>query len=310
MLKINYDAVAFPKSIYGRKLFGNDELLIDWHDIIWAAITVGKRNSTQITKHGIYSLYDIINRSMLVWTSLKSTPSYLEKTNVYNEMDPTEKIFVSFFLGMIMSKLFASELLGVPWLEHVSNVNTSYKTRGQTKSRPDLIGLNANKEFVIVEAKGRTNSFSNDAQIKAKQQTKVISTINGIYPVLRVASQCYFKDILKVYIEDPEEISANAIEVEVTVNDYLQKYYSLFNGLEEGDLELLKSMGRRLSRMLAPLVIFYAAFSSAVSGLSGFNITTSTRCHWRQCFDHRSGLALWADSYKAFRFANRAMSCP
>ncbi|RBP56944.1 hypothetical protein DES54_1851, partial [Brenneria salicis ATCC 15712 = DSM 30166] len=27
--------------------------------------------------------------------------------------------------------------------------------------------------------------------------------------------------------------------------------------------------------MLAPLVIFYAAFSSAVSGLSGFNITTS-----------------------------------
>lgn len=247
MLKIKYEAVAFPKSKYGKKLYGSHILNTDWHEIIWAAITVGKRNSSQITQHGVYSLYEIVNRSTLVWSSLKSSSGYLEKTGVYKEMDPTEKVFVSFSLGMTMSKLFALKLLNIPWLEHVANVNTSIKTRTATKSRPDLIGLNVRKEFVIVEAKGRTNGFSSDAQVKAKNQTKVINNIGGIRPVLRVASQCFFNDKLEVYIEDPEQVSENAIEVDTKVSSYLESYYGLFKHIDERELELLKPMGIEIS---------------------------------------------------------------
>jgi len=53
---------------------------------------------------------------------------------------------------------------------------------------------------------------------------------------------------------------------------------------------------------------FKAADFSPDSGLSGFNITTSTRCHWRDDVDHRPGRDFPADSYKPFRFASRLIS--
>ncbi|WP_336818343.1 hypothetical protein [Cedecea sp. MMO-103] len=247
MLKIRYTASHFPTGIYGNKLAGTHILPTDWHEIIWAAITVGKRNATEVNKHGKYSTYEIMSRAMLIWTSLKSSNGYLEKSSVYQEMDPTEKGFVSFSLGMAISKLFISKLLNVHWLEHVANINNSIKTRAKTKSRPDLIGLNTRKEFVIVEAKGRSNGFNLDAQIKAKKQTRVISTIDSKYPVLRIASQCYFDESLEVCIEDPEDIIPDAIEVETNLNIYFEKYYGIFYNLENEELDLLKSMGIEIS---------------------------------------------------------------
>lgn len=243
MLKIKYEARAFPKSLDGKELNGTHTLSTDWHEIIWAAITVGKRNSAQISSHGIYSIYEIINRSTLVWSNLKQNSNHLEQTTVYRNMDPTEKVFVSFSLGMVMSKLFALKLLEVSWLEHVANVNSSITTKTQTKSRPDLIGLNARGDYVIFEAKGRTNSFDQKAQITAKEQTKVIDKIGAIKPILRVACQSYFKNVLEVRIEDPEEIQEESIDIEVSEKEYFQLYYSLFQRLTEQELELLKPVG-------------------------------------------------------------------
>lgn len=243
MLKIKYNAKAFPKSLYGKPLQGVNTLSTDWHEIIWAAITVGKRNSVQISSHGVFSLFEIINRSSLIWMSLKQNSNQLEKSDVYLEMDPTEKVFVSFSLGMVMSKLFALKLLGIPWLEHVANVNSSISTKTTTKSRPDLIGLNVRKEFVIFEAKGRTNNFNNAAQVTAKGQTKVIHKIGAVQPVLRVACQSYFKNTLEVFIEDPEEIQEEPIDIKVVEHDYFKSYYSIFQKLTEEDLSQLKPIG-------------------------------------------------------------------
>lgn len=243
MLEIKYKAKAFPKSLYGKHLQGKHTLSTDWHEIIWAAITVGKRNSVQISSHGVFSLFEIFNRSTLIWMSLKQNSNQLEKSGVYLDMDPTEKVFVSFSLGMVMSKLFALRLLGIPWLEHVANVNSSISTKTTTKSRPDLIGLNVRKEFVIFEAKGRTNNFNNLAQTTAKGQTKVIHKIGAVQPVLRVACQSYFKNTLEVFIEDPEEIQDEPIDIEVLKHDYFKSYYSIFQKLTEEELSQLKPIG-------------------------------------------------------------------
>jgi len=247
MIKIPYVAKAFPKSIYGSLLQGNKSLSIDWYDLIWAAITVGKKNKSQISKHGIYSIYEIINRSTLVWTSLKSDSSDLVKTDIYKDMDPTEKAFISFSLGMMVSKLFSDKLLNVPWLEHISNFSGTLKTYGKTKSRPDLIGLNNRGEYVIVEAKGRTNEFDSIAQLKAKSQSKVIASVGGNKPILRVASQSYFKNCLKVHFEDPEGIDEESIDLEISEDDFFRTYYGRFSSLTENDLSLLKPLGIQLS---------------------------------------------------------------
>ena len=243
MIKIHYMADDFPKKIYGKQLSGSHTLFTDWHEVIWAAITVGKRNTRHITKHGIYSAYEIINRAMLIWTSLKLESNFLQKTDVYKEMDPTEKVFVSFSLGMTMSKLLACRLLGVHWLQHVAYVNKNISTRKTTRSRPDLIGLNKRHDFVVFEAKGRSNKYDDAAQITAKNQTKVISKISGRYPVLRVACQSYFDENLRVYIQDPEDISINSLEVETDLNHYLKGYYSLFDDLDDVNTTFLKSIG-------------------------------------------------------------------
>ncbi|MGL6004020.1 hypothetical protein [Aeromonas sobria] len=247
MLKIEYNAKSFPKSIYGGQLQGKNTLITDWHEVVWAAITVGKRNSAQISSHGALSLYEIINRSTLVWLTLKQNANKLEKSSVYTDMDPTEKTFVSFSLGMIMSKLFALKLLGIPWLEHVSSVNSSVVTKTQTKSRPDLIGLNKRKEYIIFEAKGRSNNFDSAVQAKAKNQTKVIHKIGSLQPVLRVACQSYFNNSLEVYIEDPEDIQEEPINIEISETDYFESYYSIFKGILRTDQSLLKQIGIQIA---------------------------------------------------------------
>ena len=66
MLKIKYTAKAFPKCLYGAHLQGAHTLSTDWHEIIWAAITVGKRNLVQIGSNGVFSRAEIINRSVLL----------------------------------------------------------------------------------------------------------------------------------------------------------------------------------------------------------------------------------------------------
>ncbi|EON90483.1 hypothetical protein [Plesiomonas shigelloides] len=243
MLEIGYEAKSFPKSIYGKSLQGKKSLKTDWNEIVWAAITVGKRNSAQISSNGVFSLYEIINRSTLIWTTLKQNSNKLEQSSVYTSMDPTEKKFVSFSLGMVMSKLFALKLLRVPWLEHVANVNSSISTKTQTKSRPDFIGINKRNEFVIFEAKGRTNNYDASAQTTAKRQTKVIHKISSQKPVLRVACQSYFKHVLEVFIEDPEEVQEQPINIDVLEEDYFKSYYAIFQSLTETELDLLKRLG-------------------------------------------------------------------
>ncbi|MGR6421903.1 hypothetical protein ACUZ8Y_01720 [Aeromonas veronii] len=257
MLKIEYNAKSFPKSIYGGPLQGKKTLITDWHEVVWAAITVGKRNSAQISSHGALSLYEIINRSTLVWLTLKQNANKLEKSSVYTYMDPTEKTFVSFSLGMIMSKLFALRLLGIPWLEHVSSVNSSVVTKTQTKSRPDLIGLNKRKEYIIFEAKGRSNNFDSAVQAKAKNQTKVIHKIVSLQPgslqpvslqpVLRVACQSYFNNSLEVCIEDPDDIQEEPINIEISEIDYFESYYSIFKSILITDQSLLKKIGIQIA---------------------------------------------------------------
>lgn len=137
--------------------------------------------------------------------------------------------------------------LGIPWLEHVSSVNSSVVTKTQTKSRPDLIGLNKRKEYIIFEAKGRSNNFDSAVQAKAKNQTKVIHKIGSLQPVLRVACQSYFNNSLEVYIEDPEDIQEEPINIEISETDYFESYYSIFKGILRTDQSLLKQIGIQIA---------------------------------------------------------------
>ncbi|AQM66631.1 MULTISPECIES: hypothetical protein [Vibrio harveyi group] len=245
-MKISYDCCDF-KGTYSHLNSANSSLTVDWEDLLWAIMTVGKRHRRALYSNGFYSHAEILNRIYLLLANLTESRGYIYTSDIYSDSDPTEKTFTSFMLGMAMSKLFSEKLIQTPWLAHVhclkSVLGIPVGASGKvTKSRPDLIGRNIRGEFVIVEAKGTSGKFNSSTQVKAKQQTTVIGTVNGKAPVVRVASQAYFSDELSVYFQDPEP-ERDGLQIEFEENEYFSAYYHLLSNLSDETTQALKRFG-------------------------------------------------------------------
>lgn len=234
MPQIAYTAHQFGRH-WGALLSGKHSLTTSWEDLVWSAITVGKLGMAHLFAHGLHSIADIIARTHLVYANLRQNHLRYEKSSLYDAADPTEKGATSYFFGMMASKLFAARLLKVPWLFHLS----SFQAQGGVitllgKSCPDLLGLCPNGDWVVVEAKGRTNAFNPQALNKAKQQTRSLRKVNGAFPTLRVATQAYFAAGLEVVLEDPEKHDEDASDVGIDEELAMRLYYLLFNSLTVG----------------------------------------------------------------------------
>ncbi|MBY6054529.1 hypothetical protein [Cytobacillus firmus] len=109
-------------------------------------------------------------------------------------------------------------------------------------TRPDLIGLDKRREWVVIEAKGRTNSMGPLNLLEAKEQTKNIKTINGQYPILRFANSTYFRrNIWNFSLLDPEEYNESAPDIEITQGQFYRDYYStIYNFLQHDDTEKIE----------------------------------------------------------------------
>jgi len=226
--KIPYQARKFPLT-YPVALHGSHRLDVSWVEIVWAAITVGKRDRSVLLAHGWYSVADLFSRALQIYAYLRSSTSRFEPTDLFKELDPSEKGAGSYALGMTMAKLFADKLLDTPWLVHVSVAKKTsqhaIKSTSKSKSLPDLIGLNLSNEWIVVEAKGRSHGFNNEALENAKKQTSKIRTIDGKVPILRVAAQAYLEPSLEVVLEDPDEATRDAVDLDIPNNQMFKAYY-------------------------------------------------------------------------------------
>lgn len=228
-MRIPYTATNFPVGSPSQ-LVGSASLTASWTDIVWSAITAGKPGASHLLAHRWHSFADLVVRSHTVYASLRQRGQSVDRSSLYDSLDPTEKGATSYFMGMAMAKLFASELFDTPWLFHVSmasavGASLSYK-RG-SKSQPDLIGQNSSGGWIVVEAKGRTNGLDSVALTKAKAQTEMIRTINGLPPSLRVALQVFFTDHMAVRIDDPSDARPDALEINLDMNTALSRYYAV-----------------------------------------------------------------------------------
>jgi hypothetical protein len=232
----------------GPLLTGSNSLNASWEEIVWSAITVEKPGITELFSYGWYSVSDAIVRTYMVYANLCQTSSRFEKSTLYDNLDPTEKGATSYFVGMMPAKLVAAQLLNTPWLFHLSR----FKQNGgiaplDGNSQPDLIGLNEHNDWIVIEAKGRTNGFSPSAHSKAKEQTRKLRKINEKFPVLRVAIQAYFSPSLTLMIDDPEagEFDEDAIDIIAERRDLLQGYYSFIHSVTKGSNDVRKILGRQ-----------------------------------------------------------------
>jgi hypothetical protein len=93
-----------------------------------------------------------------------------------------------------------------------------------------MVGLTAAGQWVVVEAKGRTNGFVASVLDSAKTQTQQLTTIQGIAPVLRIASLSFFDNtgILHAAINDPQEEREKIPDLPLTPGLILDSYYRPF----------------------------------------------------------------------------------
>lgn len=238
-IKVSCEHVAFPSTGPFVVPSGTREMLLTWHDIVWAGITVGRRNWREVRKHGVHSWFEMIYRAGILLANLRvGSGNRLARSSAYDALDQSEKGAVSYFLGMTLSKAFADKVLDVPWLVHMSTF-----TNGAYLS-PDLIGFRRSdpmmqREWVVIESKGRTGGLPAKLVLAAVQQAKAVPNLiwkgMPLNPALSLAAITYFRrHQLRMHIEDPET-DRKGEPVDVSEERLLSAYYEPVQSLLNAD---------------------------------------------------------------------------
>lgn len=229
---IPYHATNFSGAFAG--LNGNGQIQVTWAQLVWAAITVGKAAGDEYA-YGIYSAVERLHRaSMMRAYLLEGGFGHFLQTVPYMASDPSEKTSISFYLGMTVAKLFAELLFDVPRMLHVAVYGQNYQiATAQGGSRPDLIGLSANNDWFVFEAKGRSNGFEAEALETAKDQAEQITSIDTVAPVCRIASQSFFSsDGLRFRMVDPPPArDKRSRTLKISRDDFEHAYYEPLQGI-------------------------------------------------------------------------------
>jgi hypothetical protein len=252
MVRIDIQTEAFA-SQHGLHSF--DVLNPSWDDILWAAITIGRPNVHYVFQYGKSSLYEALFRISMVRMALEQARPWsrhtLRRTELFKQMDPTEKGAINYFLGMVFCKVFSAERLSIPWLLHVdvfkAQLSPSFLSG---RSRPDLVGLStATGDWAAFECKGRASPPTAADKSKAKAQAQRLRSVNGSACTLHVAAFTYYGgDTLRMYCEDPDgdERGEDFRTSDQSWRHYYKPAYDLFERLngEREATELIAGDGR------------------------------------------------------------------
>lgn len=233
MIRIHYESEKFPAGTTPNQ---TTDLSVDWEDILWSALTVGRPNRQVVFQHGIASVYEAIFRMSLIRMALEQQgPSgyRLRRTQAAKTLDPTEKGAVSYFLGMTFCKLFAAKLLHTPWVLHLDVYRPQLDPVLKGRSRPDLVGQHESSgEWHSFECKGRQSMPNSEVKEGAKAQAERVVSVNQQACSLHVGAVTYFRgDVLQFYWRDPEpERRLPGIQVE-HIDDLWRHHYGPTVGL-------------------------------------------------------------------------------
>lgn len=156
---------------------------------------------------------------------------------VYQNLEPTEKGFLSGLLGGVFSDLVARKVFKVDYFGHIEYFSGSYTSRrGVGKVRPDFLGLpkyaGPTSRAVVVESKGRSDRWPHSpkspAVKKAKRQAGSVVGVSGFGKILNYAQVAHFPTSvrsLQLNLYDPPvEISDDAVQHSPQPVD-LRRYY-------------------------------------------------------------------------------------
>jgi hypothetical protein len=236
-LRIDYQSRSFPASYSLR----SGTLTTSWDELLWSAITIGRPSAYHVFRHGPASFHEAIFRLALVRMAVEQDwYGSLRRTDAYGALDPTEKGMVSYFLGMVLCKLFAARLLQTPWLLHLDVFRDQLNPVTLGRSRPDLIGEDIRGHWHAFESKGRSSTPSSADKAKAKAQAQRLVSVGRTNCSLHVGSFAFFRgDALNFYWRDPEADGDDPMRLPKPDREwryYFQSALSMADEIESGAL--------------------------------------------------------------------------
>lgn len=169
---------------------------------------------------------EIMYKIYLMRTALEvDNDGYIIVSDNIKYLDPSEKNFISYYIGMFTTKLVSREIFGYDYLVHLGIVSI-YKKIVRDKKKPDLVGFKKKEdEYSLFEAKGR-QSIRLSMINNAKAQIKSVAYINGKKPFVGVVCVTHpikegYKLVCSLYDPIPDEDG----RIDVNKSELLYLYY-------------------------------------------------------------------------------------
>lgn len=241
MARIYYTASNYTGLFAHINTVGEQPLVCNKIDLYRAITTVGCPSYISWAKIRQFGLLralsdSIIQKWLLVHDNIESRNGSLVLHDIFRHHVSDHKRIVSYNLGMAFAKIYAEKLLEIPNLIHVETLKkqgaiTFHNTNGE-KKEPDLVGLTANGNWHVFEAKGVSRNQLNTKILEAKEQANEVDTIHGSPPVTMSACATYFNhQRITSKIEDPE--GKQKKQIEIKTDEYFETYYSPFLSIKE-----------------------------------------------------------------------------
>ncbi len=245
--------------------------------LVRSAITVGHKNIRSFWKSGLLKIIQLLCQTLDNIELSKN--GELKLGTSFNQLDPSEKGAVSYYLGQGLTKAVAEKLLNVRWLQHIAqsmdeielhNMGPVASKRNISKlnkgvKAPDLFGFDSEGLPHVFEAKGDSNQFDQGRMNHAIDQVSKVVKVRDKKPKTQVA--CFFDMSgcpIKGYIKDPEGLGG--IKIDFTFDDYFHYYYSFF--LEESFTEFSFDLDLFGQRFRVLPLLFIAAEQPIFYGIN------------------------------------------
>lgn len=206
---------------------GQSDVEVTPMSLTHAAITVGADSYTIAFGSNLNSFAFVLHKVMALLTVVEFQNRELTLPKNYRSLDQSEKASLGYWAGMAMSKLVAEERLDVQWLQHVGRFKKEIQLKdSESRSTPDLVGLDKSMNWHVIEAKARQNKPSDSIRKQWKNQAGRIAAISGAYPTTNSYCLTLIKSSYSAELVDPTvESDRNAISLNFSRKDFLRAYY-------------------------------------------------------------------------------------
>jgi len=191
------------------------------------AIQVGTSHYAA-TKNPIASLALATYRAAAIRCALDFSSPYakLRPSSSYGDFEATEKVNVSYWIGMTMAAIAADDVLSAPKTQHASHFGHRLgRANPASKSLADLVGFGSGS-LHIIEAKGSQRHPSPKDRKDWKTQAETINAINGSAVASNSYSVALIGSQISVDLVDPK--SDRGLDIQMEKAMFGSQYYRPF----------------------------------------------------------------------------------